>query len=243
MGRTAMTTMLAAASLAALQSLAAEPGLLAPLAGSAAAPAEPWHVIGLPKQKLPFTRYEVVDIDGRRALRVQAEASYGNLVHDLPAGTRAHRLQWRWRLDKANDKADLLRRTGDDAAVKVCALFDMDIRHVPFVERQLLRLARARAGEALPAATICYVWDPQLAPGLTLDNAYSQRVRMIVLRGQGGALGEWVAERRDLKADFQRLFGQESPEVPPLMAVAVSADADNAGGRSLAYVAELDLHE
>jgi Protein of unknown function (DUF3047) len=233
--------MLAWAGLGLLLPAIAEPGLLAPLTGPGPTPPEPWQVARLPAQKAPPTRYEVVELEGRRVLRVTADASYGNLVHTLPAGTSAHQLQWRWRLDKANDKADLSRRSGDDAAVKVCALFDMDMRHVPFVERQLLRLARARSGEPLPAATICYVWEPQLAAGLALDNAYSQRVRMIVLRGQGGALGEWATEQRDLRADFQRLFGQESPEVPPLMAVAVSADADNTGSRSLAYVAELVL--
>jgi hypothetical protein len=240
MGRTAWR-MLAWAGLGLLLPATAETGLLAPLAGNGATPPEPWHVAGLPRQKVAFTRFDVMEVDGRRALRVQADASYGALVHPLPTGTVARHLQWRWRLDKSNDKADLLHRGGDDAAVKVCALFDMDIRQVPFVERQMLRLARARAGEALPAATICYVWDPQLAAGLTLDNAYSQRMRMIVLRGQGGALGEWATEQRDLQADFQRLFGQESSEVPPLKAVAVAADADNTGGHSLAYVAELLL--
>ena len=61
---------------------------LAPLAGAGARPNPPWGYAGLPDQKPPATRYDIVELDGRRVLRVRAEASYGNLVHPLqaPAG-------------------------------------------------------------------------------------------------------------------------------------------------------------
>jgi len=62
-----------------------------------------------------------------------------------------------------------------------------------------------------------------------------------VLRGQGEPLQQWRAEQRDLGADFLHLFGSEATTVPPLVAVAVSADADNTHGHSLALVGELVL--
>jgi Protein of unknown function (DUF3047) len=144
-------------------------------------------------------------------------------------------------VDEPNRLADLQRRQGDDAAVKVCAAFDLPDGAVPFVERQLLRLARLRTGEHLPAATVCYVWDDRLPGGTLLDNAYTRRVRLIVLRGLGTPLHTWAAERRDLHADFLRLFGDEASEVPPLQALVLSADADNTAGHSLAHVADLNL--
>jgi hypothetical protein len=66
-------------------------------------------------------------------------------------------------------------------------------------------------------------------------------VRYLVLRGPESGPGSWREERRDIAADFRRLFGDESREVPRLLAVGVGADADNTGGRSRAYLTGLTL--
>ncbi len=211
---------------------------LAPLAAEAGErPQAPWAYAGLPAQKLPATRYRVRELDGRRALSIEAERSYGNLVHPLMAEA-AGVLSWRWRVDTPLPAADLRTKGGDDAALKVCALFELPRDRVPFVERQLLRLAESRFGEPLPNATLCYVWDPSWPRGSLVPNAYTQRVRFITLDGPTGV---WQSERQDLAADFLRAFGDESREVPPLRAILVGADADNTGGRSLGWIDALRL--
>jgi hypothetical protein len=206
-------------------------------------PPAPWRVVGVPGGKIPLTRYALVELDGSKVLRVEASRSYGNLVHDLPAlvPEAGLRLRWRWRLDEALRGADLRRREGDDSPLKVCVLFDMPLARLGLIERNLLRLARAASGEKLPSATLCYVWDGTLAPGTLLPNAYSARVRFIVLDSGEQRLGQWVAHSRDLAADFRRAFGEESEAVPPLQAVLVGADADNTGGRSLGHVGDVTL--
>ena len=72
---------------------------------------------------------------------------------------------------------------GDDTAVKVCASFDLPIDNIPFTDRQILRIARGKTTEPVPAATVCYVWDAKLAAGTALDNAFTRRIRYIVLIG------------------------------------------------------------
>ena len=215
--------------------------LLAPLAGAGEQPPPPWQVVGLPQQAKPRTRYSLVTLDGERVLRIDAQASYGNLVHPVPENPGAHRLRWRWRLALPNPAADLRRKDGDDSPVKLCVLFDLPTSAVPFIERQLLRIARLRTGEMLPAATICYVWDAHLSPGTVLDNAYTRRVRMIVLRGPETPLHSWQAEDRDVWADFLRLFGDEAKAPVPLVGVAIAGDADNTRGHSVAHVQDLVL--
>jgi hypothetical protein len=92
----------------------------------------------------------------------------------------------------------------------------------------------------LPAAAICYVWDAKLPVGTWLANAYTDRVRMLVLRQ--AAAGRWFDEARDLRADFATAFPQESKGgLPPLAAVAVSADADNTGSSALSYFGDVVL--
>jgi hypothetical protein len=216
--------------------------LLGPLDGPGPMPTPPWREALLPKQTLPKTRFEIVDLDGRRALRIESPASYGNLVHALaPLAGTARQLSWQWRLDRPVEGADLQSKSGDDAAVKVCVMFDHALEALPFAERQQLRLARLLSGEELPGATLCYVWDPMMPAGSVLPNAYTQRLRWFVLQGRGSPFGEWRSEQRDLRADFLRAFGDEARELPRITAVLVGADADNRGGRGLAHVAALAL--
>jgi len=215
---------------------------LVPLdAGSGDVPPLPWHVAGLPMQRKPFTRFDMVELDGQRVLRVEAERSYGNLVHPLPGGTPGRYLSWRWRVDLPNDRANLRVKAGDDSAAEVCVMFDLPMSALPFIDRQVVRLARAHSSELLPTATVCYVWDAHFPLGTTLDNAYTRRVRMIVLRGEGTPPTAWRSERRDVQADFLLLFGDEAGTVPGIIGVGVGADADNTQSRSLSYIADLVL--
>lgn len=218
--------------------------LLLALAAPGPAPA-PWRFAGLPQQRLPATRFEVEALPppgqggSGLALRVEARGSYGNLLHEWPAqqaGMARGRLAWSWRVEQPLAGADLRSKAGDDTALKVCAMFDMPRERVPFVERQLLRLAESRLGQPIPAATLCWVWDPSLPRETLLPNAHSRRLRFITL---GGQPGQWEHEERDLARDFQRAFGEESPELPPLQALAIGADADNTAGHSIGWLRQL----
>ena len=215
---------------------------LTPFAKGESAPNAPWRFIGLPGQTKPMTRFSLVDLDGRRALKVEADLSYGNLAHllrvDQPAGSQ---LAWQWRVEKFVDAADLREKGGDDTAVKVCVFFDHALEKVPFGERQLLRLARSRTTDPLPAATVCYVWDNKLPVATTLDNAFTRRMRYMVLQSGKDGAGKWTAQKRDVGADFLKLFGDEATEVPAITGVAVGADSDNTQSNSVSYVADLAL--
>jgi hypothetical protein len=211
---------------------------LAPLSGATGAlPPAPWAFAGLPDQRFPPTRFQLDAVEGGSALRVEAVGAYGNLVHPL-AAVPAGELAWRWRVDRRLPGADLRTKQGDDTSLKVCAMFDLPRSRVPFIERQLLRLAESRVGQPLPNATLCYVWDPAWPRDTVLPNAYTRRVRYITL---GAAEPGWQRERRTLAADFLRAFGDESPTVPALIAIAVGADSDNTGGHSLGWVGDLRL--
>jgi hypothetical protein len=135
--------------------------------------------------------------------------------------------------------ADIQTKAGDDAALKVCVMFDHPLARVPFVERTKLRIARSVSGEDLPAATLCYVWDSVHPAGLRGANPYTPRVRYITLQGQGASLAQWQTESRDVAADFAQLFADELPQgaaVPPVRAVLIGADSDNTGSRSVGWV-------
>lgn len=209
--------------------------------GSSATPAPPWHVAGLPLQTKPFTRFDIVELEGRCVLRVQADRSYGSLVQRLPPGEDGRYLRWRWRVDIPNEHTDLRRRSGDDTAAELCVMFDLPLQALSLLDRQLVRVARQHSPELLPTAAVCYVWDSRIPPGTVLDNAFTRRIRMIVLRGAGVPPGTWHAEQRDVRADFLQLFADEASEMPPIIGIGIGADADNTQTHTLSYISDLTL--
>ena len=258
-GLAAQCLQLACGLLAAGQLLAQSVSLpLFSTSPSGAAPA-PWRVAGLPGQSkssapaVPTTRFDITPLDTRQVLRMQTDASYGNLVHALPGIALASgtQLRWSWRLDKPLPNADLRQKRGDDSPLKVCLLFDVPLAKLSFLDRNMLSFARSVSGEKLPSATLCYVWDHLLPAGTVLSNAYTSRVRMIVLDSGDKRLGQWVKHQRDVAADFKLAFGSDSSSdkstekssdvLPALDGVLVGADSDNAGGQSLAFVGDITL--
>jgi hypothetical protein len=229
------------ATLVAASGAAAQAPLLQPFAGSGSTPAAPWKVVGLPQQTKPMTQFSIVEMDGKRALKVEASESYGNLVHPLQLNMSAAHLAWQWKIENFIEGADLRTKQGDDTALKVCVFFDLPMEKIPFADRQLLRFARSKTADAVPGATVCYVWDATLAAGTTLDNAFTRRMRYTVVRSGSQRLNQWVSERRDVAADFLKLFGAESDQVPPIIGVAVGADSDNTHTHSVGYVSGLVL--
>lgn len=198
-----------------------------------------WSVRGLPGNLAkPLSRFEVVSLAGETALQVSTDKSYGLLAHAW-RGPAPAQLEWRWRVDQPLAQTDIRTKAGDDAALKVCVLFDQPLSDIPLLQRASLALTRAGTGQDLPSATLCYVWDPVYPSGSSGANPYSARVRYIVLDGQGTPAAHWRTQRRRVAEDFQRLFGMESPVTPPVLAVVVGADSDNTQGQSVAYVTQL----
>lgn len=203
---------------------------------------QPWRFTSLPN-KTP-TRFEVVQEGAQKVLKVEADQSYGNLVHATRVPLNASTtLAWRWRVDTFVEDANLRTRAGDDGAAKLCVFFDFPAERLSFGERTRLALARRTTGEEVPSEALCYVWDKKEAKGTALVNAFTQRMRMVVLEsGPAADRSAFVSERRSLLADYKRAFGDEAGDaLPDVVAVAVSADADNTQGDGLAYFTDIDL--
>jgi hypothetical protein len=223
-----------------LPALAAEP--LAPGRFSALAPG------GLPEGWEPFsfsrfprhTVYRLAAGDGVTVLRAEADASVSALLRPFSADPRAYPLmRWRWKVENLLEKGDIRRREGDDFPARIYVLFDYDPERLSFADRAKILLARVIYGARVPAAALCYVWDSRAAPGTIVPNAYTDRVRMVVVRSGAADLGRWVAEERDLARDFRAAFGEDPPAIS---GIAIAADTDNTGERAVAWFGDITLH-
>jgi Protein of unknown function (DUF3047) len=203
----------------------------------------PWRIVTGPKVAR-HTSYAVAENDGRTAMRADADASYAIVIHPLNAEIGAAPiLRFAWRVDRFPEHSDLTSRARDDAAAKVCVLFDVPLERLSLVDRTKIQLGRRLFDPQLPAATICYVWDRTLPAGRWIDSAYTDRVRLLVLRsGASGEQSRWIDERRDLRADFAQAFPREAAFGPPkVAALALATDSDNTKSKAAAWYGDIAL--
>ena len=199
-----------------------------------------FRIIILPK--IAQNKFLLVADEGKTVLRVDSENSAGSLGLPLttPAGGANTWLEWRWKVNRMLDKADMRAKEGDDFAARVYVFFDVPMESLSFVDRSKLRLARMIAGPDVPTAALCYVWDNTHRVGHTQWSPYSNRVRMIVLQSGGASIDKWISESRDIAKDFRDAFGFDAPAVT---GVAVGSDTDNTGERVSTWYGDVSLRK
>lgn len=183
--------------------------------------------------------FELMALDGTVVLGVESEAAASTLVHPLDADP-AHTpiLAWRWMISNPVRRSDFTRKEGDDYAARVYVLFDYPVERLGLGERVRMSLARTLHGAELPTAAIAYVWGTAQAEGVSGPNPYTDRVQMIVVASGDAGVGEWHEVRRDVAADFMRVFGEPAPRIN---GIAVGADTDNTGERVSTRFGDLRL--
>jgi hypothetical protein len=194
-----------------------------------------WRLAKLPAVRP--TAFSVTRLDGTTAVQMDAQNAAASLYRPYsvdPGQTPV--LEWRWRIENLIPGADLKTKRGDDVPVRLYVMFDYPLDKLAFVDRNAIRLARTFAGDLVPAAALCYVWDGSLPEGSTLWSAYSQRVRIVVTESGSGRIGRWVSERRDVAADFRAAFGEAPPRIS---GIAIAADTDQTGENVRSWIADI----
>ena len=164
------------------------------------------------------TLYETVRRDGRTVIRATSRGTASGLflrrridLEETPI------LRWSWRVEGTLGDIDERTRAGDDYSAKVYVIR----LHPVFVWR---------------ARAVIYVWASTRVPGETWRNAYTDSSRHVAVRSGDAHAGQWVDERRDVRADFRELFGESVRHVD---AVAIMTDTDNTGGGAVAYYGDI----
>jgi hypothetical protein len=85
---------------------------------------------------------------------------------------------------------------------------------------------------------INYVWAGRLPREDSFPNPYTGNAMMVVVESGTEKAGSWVAEQRDILADYRRLFGGEPRK---LGAIAIMTDSDNTGGEATAWYGDIML--
>ena len=84
-----------------------------------------------------------------------------------------------------------------------------------------------------------YIWDSSGTVGASGSGlSWREDVRVIVLQAGDSRLGQWVSERRDLYADYVRLFGEPPPA---LVGVAIQSNSQHTESSGAGYVSAIEL--
>ncbi len=127
-------------------------------------------------------------------------------------------LMWQWRvLELPSGGDERIKKTGDSAAA-IYVVFQGKFR----------------------PKNIKYVWSASLPVGTITESPYSSKTKIVVLRNQSSPLGEWVCERVNVRADYQRLFGGELEQV---QAIGLMSDSDNTGTTALAHYKKIRIRK
>jgi hypothetical protein len=179
------------------------------------------------------TRYRIVRDGDAYVLKADSHAAASGLYREVNLDPKVYRtLAWRWRVENVLTRADARRKDGDDYPARVYVTFQYDPDSATLWERTKYGTYKLLYGEYPPRAAINYIWDNRLPQGTSLDNAYTDRAKMIVVRSGADGVGRWWPEQRDVYEDYRRLFGDEPP---PIAAIAVMTDTDNTGESAAAY--------
>ncbi len=164
------------------------------------------------------TLYQLQDDAGRLALRAISDNAASGLFRETKADLdRTPYLHWSWKVENLLAGGDEQSKSGDDYPARVYVVFSGG-----------LFFWRTRA--------INYVWSSNQPVGSEWPNAFTGNAKMVAVRGGPAGIGQWLSERRNVKADYWRLFGEEPGEIA---AISLMTDTDNTGARAEAWYGDI----
>jgi hypothetical protein len=153
----------------------------------------------------PAYDFTIVDDGGRRGLMLKSRDDHSTIARRITVDlTATPMLQWDWKVVELPRGADLRQKATSDAT-----------GHVLVVWPRPPAIVRSRL--------IGYVWDPALPPDTVVKSAKTGTVHFIVVRSGKAELGTWKTERRDVRADYRRVFDEDPPN-PEVVALSIDTN-------------------
>ena len=167
-----------------------------------------WEIFRVPG-KQP-TRYRHVQHEGRDAVLAVADASGSILRHRFRLEPSSlGRVSFSWNVPDAASGANASISKLEDVPVRVVLAFEGDRSRFSMKNALLSELSQLLTGEPLPYATLIYSWSRVSPPGEVIANDQTDRIRKLVVESGDGGYNQWRSYERDVRADFQKAFGEE----------------------------------
>ncbi|OHX36978.1 hypothetical protein BJL95_19990 [Methylomonas sp. LWB] len=156
------------------------------------------------------TQYRLQTIDGVTVLSADSRAAGSGLFKEQRIDLeQTPFLNWSWRIGNRLTGLNEQSKAGDDYAARVYVV--------------------VKGGLAFwQTKAINYVWAGNTKQDSVWPNAFAgNHAMMLALRGPETSLNVWQHEKRNVRADFKQLFGED---ISTIDAVAIMTDTDNSNG-------------
>ena len=174
------------------------------------------------------------------AIEVRTAASNALIYRRVPDDLRfPRRFRWRWRVDQTTPPTNILVKGGDDRPVSVYLGFEAPPGKRGFFDRVKDALAELVVGVPVSGYALTYTWGGTSPIGTVFNNPHLRDDSYVfVRRNAQSPLMRWLSEEIDIAADFRAAFG-----IAPtaLRFIAIAADSEDTGARSLARVDGFEL--
>lgn len=100
-------------------------------------------------------------------------------------------LNWTWRATQLPKGGDVRKSSTDDQALQIYVV-----------------LPATGYPESLNTPILTYVWDNEAPKGLSVRSSkpFLRKIRYLVVRNKTDHLGQWYTEKRNVYADYKRIF-------------------------------------
>ena len=167
------------------------------------------------------TEYTVIDLVGEKVLMAKSSGTASALIfHKKYSLSDYPILSWRWKVENILDKGDAHTKNGDDYAVRVFVVFP----------HWILPMTRS----------INYIWANKLPQGSIFRNIHVPNATMLAVQSGPENIGRWMSESRNVRKDYQRIFGEEPPAVG---AIAIMTDTDDTGETALGWYDDIRIEK
>jgi hypothetical protein len=165
----------------------------------------------------PAYEFEIVDGDGRHVLHMTSRDESSTItkalrgivdLKDTPV------LEWSWKAVTLPRGGNSCKKPTDDQAGQIFVVWE-------------------RFPSALRSRIIGYVWDTTAPAGTICKSEKTSTVTYVVVRSGPAELGTWLTERRNVREDFKKIYG-EDPGNPD--ALSLSIDANDTHSVAEAYI-------
>ncbi|OQW65971.1 MAG: hypothetical protein BVN35_21860 [Proteobacteria bacterium ST_bin11] len=165
------------------------------------------------------TQYRLQALDGVTVLTADSHAAGSGMFKEQRINlTQTPFLNWSWRIGNRLTGLNEQSKAGDDYAARVYVV--------------------VKGGLAFwQTKAINYVWAGNSKKDGVWPNAFAgDHAMMLALRGPEAALKVWQHEKRNVRADFKQLLGED---ISVIDAVAIMTDTDNSNGQASAVYGDI----
>ena len=158
----------------------------------------------------------VVEDDGRRVLHLKSHDDSSTIAKEIKGKVNLKEtpiLEWAWKSTVLPAGGNSCRKATDDQAGQIFVVWP-------------------RFPEAVRSRIIGYVWDTTQPVGTICKSEKTGTVTYVVVRSGTADLGRWLTERRNVREDFKKIYGDD-PDNPG--AVSLSIDSNDTHTSSEAF--------